>query len=106
MHASGSLRTTKLSTKGQIVIPSDARKRLGWREGETLVVEEHDGVLHLYPWSAFGPPLLAAEVAGMGRDFYKGPALSSEEIERRTRAGVVRRQRRGRSPSGREQKKS
>jgi len=90
-RSSSALRTTKLSTKGQIVIPSDARKRLGWREGDTLIVEEHDGVLQLYPWSAFGPPLAAADVEGRGRDFYKGPHLSLEAIEERTRAALVAR---------------
>jgi AbrB family looped-hinge helix DNA binding protein len=37
---------TKLSAKGQVVIPKDVRDRLGWLQGSELeVVETGDGVL-------------------------------------------------------------
>jgi AbrB family looped-hinge helix DNA binding protein len=31
--------TTRLSSKGQVVIPAGIRRTLGWRPGETLLVE-------------------------------------------------------------------
>ena len=31
--------TTRLSSKGQVVIPAAVRRELGWRPGETLSVE-------------------------------------------------------------------
>ena len=38
---------TKLSSKGQIVIPEHIRKRIGWREGETVAVSLQDGLVVL-----------------------------------------------------------
>jgi AbrB family looped-hinge helix DNA binding protein len=42
----GSLATTKLSSKGQVVIPEEIRQRLGLREGtQFVVVGERDVVI-------------------------------------------------------------
>ncbi len=40
---------TKLSSKGQIVIPKDVRDALGWPEGQTLVVRQAGGRAILEP---------------------------------------------------------
>jgi AbrB family looped-hinge helix DNA binding protein len=41
---------TKLSAKGQIVIPKDVRERLGWPQGSALeLVETSEGVLLRLP---------------------------------------------------------
>ena len=38
--------TTRISTKGQVVLPKDLRERRGWAAGDELVVEERpNGVL-------------------------------------------------------------
>lgn len=39
-------RTTRLSTKGQVILPKDLREKRGWKPGASFVVEERpDGVL-------------------------------------------------------------
>ena len=51
-----SLATTKMSSKGQVVIPEDIRKRLGFRAGsQFVVVGEKDvirfcGVMASFNW--------------------------------------------------------
>jgi len=41
------LAAIKMSSKGQIVIPKSIRKRLGLKEGDTLIVASQDDVLIL-----------------------------------------------------------
>jgi AbrB family looped-hinge helix DNA binding protein len=72
---------TKLSTKGQVVIPKDVRDALGWVEGEPLdVIETADGVLLKRPKS--GVKLTAAEALAKIRATikYDGPAVTVEEM--------------------------
>ena len=38
-----------LSSKFQVVIPQDVRKKLGLKPGQKIVVVEKDGVVHLIP---------------------------------------------------------
>jgi len=38
-----------LSSKYQIVIPQDIRKKIGLKPGQKIVVIEKDGVVHLIP---------------------------------------------------------
>lgn len=40
---------TKLSSKGQVVIPKDVRDALGWPEGQQLTVRHADGRAILEP---------------------------------------------------------
>ncbi len=41
------MATTRMSTKGQVVIPEDIRKRMGLKEGDRFVVVGEDDVLIL-----------------------------------------------------------
>ena len=41
-----------LSSKFQVVIPQDVRKKLGLKPGQKIVVVEKDGVVHLIPQRA------------------------------------------------------
>ena len=41
-----------LSSKFQVVIPRDVRKKLGLKPGQKIVVVEKDGVVHLIPQRA------------------------------------------------------
>jgi len=43
------LTTVTVSTKYQVVIPSDVRDRLKLKPGQKLAVIEKDGVIHLVP---------------------------------------------------------
>jgi AbrB family looped-hinge helix DNA binding protein len=69
---------TTLSTKGQVIVPAETRRRLGWRAGTRLIVEDTpDGVL-LKSAPIFAPTRLE-DVAGMLR--YDGPAKAIEEMD-------------------------
>jgi AbrB family looped-hinge helix DNA binding protein len=81
---------TRLSAKGQIVVPSDLRKANRWPPGTEFEVEARDGVLVLTPVAAARSTTMD-EVFGSLR--YDGPALSIEEMHE----GVARSFRR-RSP--------
>ena len=81
---------TKMSSKGQVVIPREIRDAARWRQGDTLIVEARDDEVVLRRQSALGPPLTVEEVSGMGRAFYKGPPLTVEEMDRRARERFAR----------------
>ena len=56
--------TTKLSTKGQMILPAELRKKHGWQPGQVLEVHDTpEGVL-LKPAPAF-PQTTVDQVAGM-----------------------------------------
>ena len=44
----GAIEMTKISSKGQVVIPKNIRDRLGLKEGDRIAVEENAGrvILH------------------------------------------------------------
>ena len=72
------MEITKLSRKGQVIIPKSFRTRLHWESGlELMVIDTGDGLL-LKPKSAF-PPADLAQVFGMFKE--KVSAKSDEEIE-------------------------
>ena len=76
---------TKLSTKGQLIIPRDLRQRLGWHPGTELEVEERDGgvVLRL-PIDL--PETSLDDLVGCAG--YKGPRRTLEEMEEAIARGV------------------
>jgi AbrB family looped-hinge helix DNA binding protein len=70
--------TTTLSTKGQIVIPKEVRRRQGWVPGSTIELEElDDGVVlrlsHRFPRTTMSDLL--------GCVTYAGPAKTLEEMD-------------------------
>lgn len=72
---------TKLSAKGQVVIPKDVRDRLGLTEGMTLdVIEAGDGVL--LRRSRQPGKISAAEAVARLRKIYKhkGPPIPIERL--------------------------
>jgi len=76
---------TKISTKGQVVVPGPVRRKLGLRPGDPLDVTEEDGRIVLTPHkrrsqkvsiiqdSITGLPVLAAD--------QDAPRLSSKQVE-------------------------
>jgi AbrB family looped-hinge helix DNA binding protein len=81
------METTKLSSKGQVVIPKSLRNTHRWETGlEFLVIDTGDGLL-LKPKGPFAPVELS-EVAGMFK--HKVAARSDEEIETALRENVRR----------------
>ncbi len=71
------MNRTRVSSKGQVIIPKEVRDRKRWRPGTELdVVETEDGVL-LRPRNPF-PPSTLEEI---GRIFtYTGPAIPADEL--------------------------
>lgn len=79
---------TKLSSKGQVVIPKRVRVALGWPEGQALVVRQSGGRAILEPpaperetisWEEFrrrvpkytGPPVAIEDMSIMAADDYR-----------------------------------
>jgi len=70
--------TTKLSSKGQIVVPKEIREAHGWKEGDEFVVEnERDGI-KLRPVRRF-PHTNLDDLVGCVR--YHGPSRSLAEMD-------------------------
>ena len=85
--------TTRMSTKGQVILPAALRQRRGWGAGTVLQVEETaEGVL-LRPAPIF-PPTRPEDVFGM---LYTGrPAVTLEEMDAAIDAEIDERHARGR----------
>lgn len=71
------METTRLSSKGQIIIPKEVRARRHWKPGQEFdVLETEEGVL-LRPHPPF-PPTQFEEVGGFLN--YRGPAIPVERL--------------------------
>lgn len=70
--------TTRLSTKGQLILPKEVRERHGWEAGTVLeVVERGDAVL-IRPVETLPETSLKDLVGCTG---YRGPARSLAEMD-------------------------
>ena len=87
------METTRLSTKGQIILPKSIRTARAWAPGTEFVVEEtREGVL-LRPAGRF-PETTLDDVAGCLR--FKGKAKTIPQMNAAIRREVKRRHDRGR----------
>lgn len=75
---------TRLSTKGQVVLPSPLRRRLGLRAGDTLRITDENGRIVLTPQKRLSlrpqiieDPVLGIPVLTFGPD---APILTSEQV--------------------------
>lgn len=85
--------TTKLSSKGQVILPKPIRDAHAWRPGTEFVVEDTpDGIL-LRPRRPLKPKPLE-EVAG--RLKYEGPPKTPEDMDRAIDEEIKERHGRGR----------
>lgn len=79
------METTKLSSKGQIILPKHIRTAHKWRSGvQFLVVDTAEGIL-LRPLKPFKPTRLKDVIGCTG---YTGPAKTIEEMEGAIAAGI------------------
>jgi AbrB family looped-hinge helix DNA binding protein len=69
---------TRLSSKGQVIIPKAVRDRHGWATGLELEVEDRGDAVVLRPAKPF-PPTTFEEVRGCLK--YDGPPLTIEEMD-------------------------
>lgn len=72
------METTRLSSKGQIIIPKTIRAAHRWEAGVQFLVEDTDAGVLLRPVSPF--PLTRIEEV-VGCTGYRGPARTLEEME-------------------------
>lgn len=79
------MNKTRLSSKGQVIIPKSSRDSHHWEAGQRLVViDTEEGVL-LKP-APPAPPATLEELAGCLS--YAGPAKSLEEMEQAIQLGA------------------
>ena len=71
---------TKLSTKGQVVIPSDVRAAMGWEPGTELTVTHRRGEVVLKPRAA-ARKTISIEEFRERMPKYTGPVLSLKDID-------------------------
>ena len=69
---------TRLSTKGQLIIPKEIRERHGWTPGMELLVEDHGDSVILRRAEDLPATTLEDLVGCAG---YKGPARTLEDME-------------------------
>jgi AbrB family looped-hinge helix DNA binding protein len=84
---------TRLSTKGQLIIPKVIRDRHGWSPGVELAIEDRGESVIVRLARPF-PETTLDELAGCMR--YRGPARSLEEMEAAIERGVRERRERDR----------
>ncbi len=85
------METTKLSSKGQVVLPKSVREQHGWGPGTEFVVESTPDGVRLRAKAPFAQTALD-QVHGSVR--HSGPPKSLEAMEAGIRAAVARRYRR------------
>lgn len=84
---------TRLSAKGQVVLPKAVRDRLQWSPGDELEVVEHAGGVTLRPVVKPKPGRTAAEILGeiWALYPYDGPYVSDDDIDSAVREQALRR---------------
>ena len=87
------METTRLSSKGQVILPKAVREARNWQPGTEFTVEEVDEGVLLRPVKPFKPTTLEEVVGCTG---YRGPARSLDDMERAVARGVKERRARGR----------
>ncbi len=81
------METTKLSSKGQVIIPKSLRNQYNWDTGQTLlVIDKGDGIL-LKSKSSFIPTSLK-DVAGCLK--YEGKPKSLKDMEQAIKTGALK----------------
>lgn len=87
------METTRLSSKGQVILPKSVREAHHWQPGMEFIIEDtSDGVI-LRPAKPFKATRLE-DVAGCLK--YAGPAKTLEEMEAAIETEVKERHARGR----------
>jgi AbrB family looped-hinge helix DNA binding protein len=74
---------TRLSTKGQLIIPKEIRERHGWKAGTELIVEDHGDSVVLRRTLDLPVTTLEDLVGCAG---YEGPPLTLQDME----AGIAK----------------
>jgi len=73
------METTRVSSKGQVVLPKSVREDYGWSAGTDLAIERGNDSVTLRRNNSI-PVTTVEEVAGCLK--YDGPPISLEDMER------------------------
>lgn len=87
------MERTRLSSKGQVIVPKAVRDARNWLPGTEFLVEEVEEGILLRPLKPFEPTKLEDVVGCTG---YAGPARSLGEMERAIAQGAREKRARGR----------
>ena len=87
------MEITRLSSKGQIVLPKSIRESHAWTPGTEFVIEDSDGGILLRP-AARVPATTLDEVVGCLR--YKGKPKTISQMKRAVAREIMSRRDRGR----------
>lgn len=79
------MEKTRLSRKGQVVIPKKIRTQFGWEPGMEFAVEQIEGGIALRPIKSFAPTTVDE---AFGCLHYRGPRKSLEDMEEGIRKGA------------------
>jgi AbrB family looped-hinge helix DNA binding protein len=88
------LPTTRLSTKGQVILPAELRKKRGWQPGQVLEVHETDEGLLLKPAPLFPRTTVGAAFGMLRSPLDRPPTI--EEMNQGIVDEALRRHARGR----------
>ena len=88
-----SMETTKLSSKGQVVLPKAVREAYGWAPGTEFTIEVTTDGVRLRPRVPFASTNIDQVFGSVP---HAGPAKSLQEMDEAIRAEVARRSRRAR----------
>jgi len=87
--------TTRISTKGQVILPKAIRDRHGWKPGTVLEIEDGPNGVTVRPVRTVEPSR-PDEVFGMLKPLYSGPPKTIEEMDAGITEEVLARHARGR----------
>jgi AbrB family looped-hinge helix DNA binding protein len=82
------METTKLSSKGQVIIPKPLRKAYHWEAGQELVVIDTGNGILLKPKTAF-PETNIEDVISYLK--YSGKTISIDDMEQAIQQGIKER---------------
>lgn len=77
--------TTKLSSKGQVILPKSVRDSHRWKSGTVLAVEDIDGGVVLRPVKPFQSTRIEDVIGCSG---YRGPRKSLGDMQRAIASGA------------------
>lgn len=81
------METTRLSSKGQVIIPKSVRESHHWQPGTEFIIEETPGGIILKPRKIFPPTSLRQ---GIGCTGYSGPPKTVEEMNEGISADLIK----------------
>jgi AbrB family looped-hinge helix DNA binding protein len=85
------MASTKLSSKGQIVIPREVRESHRWREGMEFTIEEREGGILLRPKRRLHASRIEDLVGSLR---HEGPPMTLEDMDAAVLAEARRRKKR------------